>query len=213
MESALEKHLEAWNRTYSSKRNEEIRIDSWLDEYGPVLAAAGTSPILDLGCGSGNDTKYLLDRGHSVIACDYSEEAIANIKAKMPKAEASVFDMRDGMPYRDAEFQVIVSDLSIHYFTWAITVEIVKEMHRILGEGGFLLLRVNSTKDLNYGAGKGALIEDNYYCDGGIYKRFFDAGQLDDLFRDGWEIRRKREMTLHRYELAKQLWELLVRKA
>jgi SAM-dependent methyltransferase len=209
----LDKHLEAWNKTYSSLRNEEIRTDDWLDRYAKALASAGARPILDLGCGSGNDTKYLIDRGYSVVACDYSEEAIENIKTKLPKARALAFDMREGLPFSDGEFQAVISDLSIHYFPWDTTAMIVRELHRVLGEGGQLLLRVNSTKDFNHGAGRGEPIEENFYLIDGIYKRFFDGRQLDELFGAGWKILVKKKARMERYEKTKELWELLVERA
>lgn len=208
----MDKHQEIWNKNYASMKSEAIAMDDWLDGYALILASAEKSPILDLGCGSGNDTKYLIDRGYSVIACDYSEEAIEGIKLKLPKAKTSVFDMREGLPFGDAEFRVVISDLSIHYFPWAVTVGIAGELQRILGARGYLLLRVNSTKDINHGAGKGEMIEENYYLNEGIQKRFFDERQLDELFGAGWKILDKKEMRMNRYEKTKELWELLVEK-
>ena len=36
--------------------------------------------VLDLGCGSGNDTLYLINKGKKVISCDQSSNAINNIR-------------------------------------------------------------------------------------------------------------------------------------
>mgnify|MGYP005790025775 FL=1 len=39
----------------------------------------------------------------------------------------------------------------------------MKEIKRILKPNGNLLARVNSISDLNYGAGQGQRLEENYY--------------------------------------------------
>jgi hypothetical protein len=49
----------------------------------------------------------------------------------------------------------MIADLSLHYFSWDETKKIVNEIKRVLKEDGFLLVRVNSVNDTNYGAGKG----------------------------------------------------------
>ena len=40
-------------------------------------------------------------------------------------------------------------------FSWNETKDIIKELYRILALNGCILLRVNSTKDRNFGAGQG----------------------------------------------------------
>jgi SAM-dependent methyltransferase len=51
----------------------------------PVLERKGT--VLELGCGSGLLTKYLVDAGHQVIATDASEPMLALARETAPGAE------------------------------------------------------------------------------------------------------------------------------
>ena len=113
----------------------------------------GKTPIIDLGCGSGNDTLYLIERGKKVIPCDYSKNAIENIKNNFPEIErAECFDMTKGLPFEDNLTDIIISDLSLHYFTEQKTFEILDEIKRVLKPNGLLFFRVNSINDVNYGA-------------------------------------------------------------
>lgn len=68
-----------WNETHKKFSTGKTTYDNWLDDYQEVLDKCET-PVLDLGCGTGNDTLYFTERGFKVIACDYSEFALDKIK-------------------------------------------------------------------------------------------------------------------------------------
>lgn len=55
-----------WNETHQKYSQGKIVYDNWLDNYKSVLDKCKT-PVLDLGCGTGNDTLYLTERGFRVI--------------------------------------------------------------------------------------------------------------------------------------------------
>lgn len=81
--------------------------------------------------------------------------------------------MLDGMPFSDDSFELIIADLSLYYFKELDTIKILKEIRRILASGGHLIFRVNSVNDVNYGAGKGKIIEHHLYeTSDGRLKRF-----------------------------------------
>ena len=151
---------EKWNKKYSGEFNEKrATYDGWLDDFFHYILECET-PILDLGCGNGNNARYLAKKGKEVIACDYSESALETIKENMPEiSDRMCFDMRDGLPFDDNFTSIIIADLSLHYFTEEDTVRILNEIHRVLKPNGMLLFRVNSTNDINYGALEGEEIE------------------------------------------------------
>ena len=138
--------------------------------------------------GSGNDTLYLIERGKKVIPCDYSKNAIENIKNNFPEIErAECFDMTKGLPFEDNLTDIIISDLSLHYFTEQKTFEILDEIKRVLKPNGLLFFRVNSINDVNYGAREGKEIESHLYeTADGRYKRFFDEKDIATFFAN-WE--------------------------
>lgn len=184
---AIEKAKERWNIEYKNYEREQIKRSDWLEIFQRAIENCKT-PIIDLGCGKGADTLYLVEKGKTVIPCDYSGSAIERIQNNFPEIErAECFDMTKGLPF-DTDFtDLIVCGLSLHYFTEKTTFEILEEIKRVLKPGGILLFRVNSIHDVNYGAGEGREIEPHLYeTSDGRYKRFFDKGDIDKFF-SGWE--------------------------
>lgn len=119
--------------------------------------------------------------------------------------------MRAGLPFENKSFSVVIADLCLHYFRWEDTVKIVGEISSVLKDDGFLLCRVNSTKDVHYGAGQGDLIENNYYAVHGKTKRFFDSKQIESIFNT-WKTQYICECQMLRYEHPKILWEIALQK-
>ena len=76
-----------WNRIYSEQVKVETAYDDWLDAYAEVLEEARGTRIIDLGCGSGNNVKYLREKGFQVVACDYSSAAIELIRKRFPETQ------------------------------------------------------------------------------------------------------------------------------
>ena len=199
-----------WKEVYAGCGEDRPEIDGWLDRFSDVLEASGDTPIIDLGCGFGNDTLYLCERGYAVISCDYAQEALDRLTHFIPCPEARCFDMREGLPFPDDSTRVVIADLSLHYFSEADTHRIIADIGRILMNGGYLIARVNSVRDIGYGAGQGRVIEPNYYDIEGNWKRFFDREQIDRFFA-GWDIVRAEECVMGRYAKPKQVWEIAVR--
>lgn len=200
-----------WNKIHKSNKSEKPQYDLWLDKYESILIKSKNIPIIDLGCGSGNDTLYLKERGYDVISCDFSEEALTRLSGFIDNPSVSHFDLKEGLPFEDNSIKVIISDLSLHYFYWHETQNILKDIERVLMDNGILLCRVNSTKDLNYGAGEGIKLEENFYNINGKLKRFFDREQLNQLFSE-WVIININECEIFRYENKKIAWEFAAKK-
>ncbi len=208
------KSVEYWDTIYRDRNCEHASIvtDDWLERFDDIIMAT-QKPILDLGCGGGNDTLYLTLKGRKVIACDQSEPAINSIKKNFPEVyETRCFNMLDGLPFDDRTFDVIIADLCLHYFTGADTKTILDEILRTLTTGGHLLFRVNSINDTNYGAGQGKEIEHHLFeTGGGTLKRFFDEDDIR-LFFNRFEIEYLEEETMSRYGPEKRLFSVCAKK-
>jgi ubiquinone/menaquinone biosynthesis C-methylase UbiE len=169
--------------------------------------------IIDLGAGSGNDIKYLLEKGKRVIACDYSKNAIKNINTNFPEIEkAQCFDMTKGLPFIDNFTDMVIADLSLHYFDEKTTFAILSEIKRVLKPNGLLISRVYSLKDANYKTENKTEIEKHYYkTPDGRFRRFFDKADLY-YFLQEFKMLYLEEKTLRRNNKAKEVWECLVKK-
>lgn len=208
----IENSKKFWNQVHSNNKRDSIKIDDWLDKFLNIIESCKT-PIIDLGCGSGNDTLYLLNKGKEVIPCDLSKNSIDSIKKDFPEIkDAKCFNMLDGLPFEDSSCELIIADLCLHYFTEADTKKVLKDIQRVLTKNGHLIFRVNSVNDVNHGAGQGLEVEHHLYLTSdNILKRFFDKSDLLYFLSD-FEIEYLNEETMTRYKLDKKLYRGCVKK-
>lgn len=187
--------------------------DPWLRRWLTLIRErAGSLPVLELGCGRGEDTATLVDAGHPVIAIDISQHSIAEAKARVPAAEYHCQDVRCAFPSSANELGVVVASLSLHYFAWPETRAVVDRIRDTLRSGGVLLCRLNSTNDINFGASGHIRIAENYYSVHGESKRFFDRQSIESLFATGWNILSVEELITHKYVHPKFLWEVILER-
>lgn len=203
--------MQYWNNMYRSIEKINPTDSIWLNQYIGLFSETKEKPIIDLGCGSGSDSIYLLNNGYSVISCDFSKEILDKLVDFDSRINPRHFDIQNGLPFKDSRTYIVLASLSLHYFTWEKTEKIVSEIKRVLEPGGYVICRLNSVNDINYGAGKGIKIEENFYEIEGYYKRFFDKPTIEKLF-SCWEITVLKESNISRYEKAKKAWEVVVKK-
>ena len=158
---------------------------------------------------------YLIKNGKKVISLDYSEIAIQKIKENIPETTTVLHDISKPLPFEKNSAEIVISDLSLHYFSKEVTNQVIAEISRVLMPNGHLLLRVNSTNDNNYGACSGEKIEDNFYLvedkeKKKMPKRFFDEADIREFFKD-WEIEYINEEKMDRYGNGKILWKVCLK--
>lgn len=187
-------------------------VDPWLERWLSLLAerAAG-APILELGCGSGQDTAVLAAAGHRVVGLDLSPERIAKARERVPAAEFYCQDLR--APFPLAEAGAVLASLSLHYFPWDETMALAARIRAVLRPRAPLLCRLNSTNDRHYGATGHPEIAPHFYDVDGERKRFFDRADVERLFGAGWRFLALEETEVRRYELPKCCWEAVLEAA
>ena len=203
----MDKQIQYWNEIFLNCGDNKPVYDDWLIKHNAILERSKDIPIIDLGCGAGGDTLYLFERGYKVISCDFCNVSLKRIQRFVPESTVKLFNMLDGLPFEDESAVVLFADLSIHYFSKKDTFYILGEIRRILKQNGYFICRVNSTNDINYGAGKGEKLEENYYNRNGKLKRFFDREAIN-LFFDGWALEYVNECDMNRYGDTKIVWEI-----
>jgi len=168
-----------WESHWREVGETDPRDASWLSPWARELGAVG-GWILDLGCGAGIETRALTELGASVIALDYTRSALARVCTRAPDARSLVADLARGIPLRGQSVYAVVATLSLHYFDEVTTDLIITDIARCLVRGGLLIARVNSTRDVHYGAASEVELEPHLYQVGGHPKRFYDR---DDILR------------------------------
>lgn len=184
--------------------------DNWFNKYIHLLNKS--DKIIELGCGRAYTSLYLLNNGFSdVTACDFSTEVINILNTEHKELNTSVFDIREKLPFKDDEINVIIADLCLHYFDSKKTKEILNEIYRVLKSGGYLIGRVNSANDKYHIPLSAKVLEKNFYYDGEIYKKFFEEKEFKELF-ENFKILSLEEKHMDRYEKPKTLWEFCIKK-
>ena len=183
--------------------------DDWLNKYTKLFRK--DFKFVELGCGRAYCSNYLISEGFSdVIATDFSSEVLKMVQEENKDLQTMLFDMTGGLPFGDNSVDVVIADLCLHYFDNEMTKYIIKEISRVLKKDGYLLVRVNSTKEVQK---KNNLekIEHNFYFEGNIYKRYFDEEDCYYYFKD-FKVYYLQESAIDRYDNPKVLWELCLRK-
>lgn len=188
-------------------------VDPWLKRWLPLVSnRASEGIVLELGCGSGADTATLHESKLNVVAVERDKDAALLAQAAVPGAKVFTRDLRDPFPVEGQPVITVVASLSLHYFTWPETEQVVQRIHEVLVPGGLLLCRLNSTNDHHFGASGHKLLEKNYFLVEGQPKRFFDKGAIDSLFALGWRTLSLNERTTGKYGRPKALWEVILAK-
>lgn len=202
----MDKTKSNWDNIYNSLGEKAPILDDWLEKYLPFINKGKDIPIIDLGCGFGNDTLYLSQRGFSVVSCDYSKMALARLKHFIEKPNCCCLDMRDKLPFKSDSAKIIICDLSIHYFNEKTTKALIEEISRVLTLGGMLICRVNSIDELRTEREEIVELERNYYMVGDKKKRYFDRKDVQHLFSN-FEISDILDYEMKRYKNPKKVLE------
>ena len=129
--------LETWNRTHRKHFHGTINYDDWLTKepfYNIIKNENGK--FLDLGCGQGNNTLFLTQLGKDVLSVDLSTVALNIVKENIPNSKIMQLDMSKSLPFKDNEFDIVVSDLSLQYFDKITTFKIIDELSRVIKNKG-----------------------------------------------------------------------------
>ena len=104
--------------------------------------------------------------------------------------------MSEGIPFDKSSIDIIIADLSLHYFDEETTYTIIKDVHSVLNTNGLLFCILNSTNEIV----KVLQTQDKYlFKNEGIYRRFFDQREIERFFtREKWEY-----MYMEEYELSR----------
>jgi SAM-dependent methyltransferase len=187
--------------------------DPWLRRWLPLLIErAASDPVLEIGCGHGDDTVVLASAGLRVLAFDLSRVAAVTTNTRVPSAVVECRDVRQPFPETARRLGAVVASLSLHYFAWAETQTVVERIRAALRPGGILLCRLNSTQDHHFGASGYPELEPNLFLVNGAPKRFFDESSVATLFARGWRQLSLEHFVTRKYVKPKALWEVVLER-
>lgn len=183
-----------WNQKHARGEHLQYGLDEPRDFAAPVLAdlRSGTR-LLELGCGVGNDARFFARNGIEVLSTDFSEVVVQqNIEYGVQgNLQFEVLDMTGVFPYSDSCFDAVYAHLAIHYFDDEVTANIIKEVARVLKQGGKFYFICKSTKDPKYGQGE-QIGPNSFECMGHI-RHFFSINHTKELLKDIFDVERLSE--------------------
>lgn len=95
--------------------------------------------VLELGCGAGRVTGYLIESAEEVHAIDLAPAMIAEARTRYPEGHFIEGDIRDLAPFADGSFDAVIGSCAIlDIFGDAERHAMLEEIHRVLGSGGLL---------------------------------------------------------------------------
>ncbi|MGD8520344.1 MAG: class I SAM-dependent methyltransferase [Desulfobacterales bacterium] len=142
----MDNHEAIWDSRYEKVLRGErtLEDDPWLKGWLRLVPRRESRHALDVGCGFGQNTRLLLDQGFEVSAIDISERALELCRREAPQARVERADIRESLPFSSGCFELIVANLSLHYFPWDMTEAIVIDVANRLVPGGLFAGRFNS---------------------------------------------------------------------
>ena len=127
-----------WSQSYDTDQNLTRDLDQQVTR--DTLASLQFESILEIGCGTGKNTAFLVEIGIQVHALDFSEGMIAKAaeKVKAGNVKFSVADLTQRWPCEDESYDLIVCNLVLEHIEDLSF--IFSEAFRVLVEGGTFLI-------------------------------------------------------------------------
>lgn len=136
--SDVARAYDRWSLSYDDDANATRDLD------GVVLRALGLpvdgAAVVELGCGTGKNTRWLAERAARVHAFDFSAGMLARARAAVgaPQVQFTVQDIRERWPAGDASVDVVVGNLVLEHIDDLAPV--YANAARVLRGGGTLYL-------------------------------------------------------------------------
>ena len=137
--NSKEKTKEHFNETAGDYNNSSDGkfVEGMYDVLVEEIEKSESGKILDVGCGNGNLFTLLPKNKYELYGVDFSQNMIIEAKSKCRNATFSVADA-EMLPFDDDSFDIVVCNASFHHYIHPDRV--LEEMHRVLKDGGKLLI-------------------------------------------------------------------------
>ncbi len=155
----------------------DVSLHDWGDEelrrFADLVKKNGGKEVLELGCGSGVQSKQLLGLGLEVVGIDISPNMVLEARKRAPKANFMVGDIAN-ITFRDSSFNGIYARASLLHIPKDLIPKVFESINKMLKDGGIFYLAVKE------GKGEGE-VEDSRH--GINIKRFFSFFVKEEIER------------------------------
>lgn len=135
--------FDTWNKIAKIYEDKFMDLDLYNDTYDVFLdlIPKTNSSVLEIGCGPGNITKYLLTKNPDlkIKGIDISENMIELAGKNNPSAEFEIMDTRKIHSIND-KFDAIICGFCIPYLSQSDCLKLITDCKNLLNDSGILYL-------------------------------------------------------------------------
>jgi ubiquinone/menaquinone biosynthesis C-methylase UbiE len=135
VEYEVEEGYDEWAPLYDGGPNAATELDS--EVVRQLLVGLPVGRAIDVACGTGRQSRLLVELGHSVEGVDLNETMLTIARDRVEDAhfQQGTFD---ALPFGDASFDLAVSSLALTHVTELRPA--LEEMARVVKPGGYAVL-------------------------------------------------------------------------
>ena len=135
--------FETWNKVASLYQDKFMNLDLYNETYDFICNTIikEKAKILDIGCGPGNITKYILSRRpeFDVFGIDIAPNMIELAKINNPTASFAVMDCRE-IDRITTKYDAIVCGFCLPYLSQADSQKLITDSYHLLNESGLIYI-------------------------------------------------------------------------
>ena len=111
----IEKAYNIWSSNYDTNKNKTRDLDKKVTQE--TLSKYSFKNVLELGCGTGKNTRWLLSVGTEVIGLDFSQEMLTIAKESITdkRAQFKKADLNDDWEVADQYADLVTSSLTLEH--------------------------------------------------------------------------------------------------
>jgi ubiquinone/menaquinone biosynthesis C-methylase UbiE len=128
----------SWASQYDTVENKTRDLEA--SALNNILSIISFSTVLEIGCGTGKNTEWLLQKAEHITAVDLSEEMLSKAKEKIhsPDVEFLLADINNEWDFTEKTFDLISFSLVLEHIENLD--HIFKEVFKKLNEGGYVYI-------------------------------------------------------------------------
>jgi len=156
-----------YNEKFSSYEPYEKQINKFISYFKE------TSKILDIGCGSGLNSKRISKAGHKIVGFDFSDSMIELAKTNCPTGTFHISTVQD---FSSLEmFDGVCLSFIIVHLSDKETKDLIEKATHLLNPGGYLYISFMTGKQPGY--------DTTSFSDSEIYFNYYKPGDIIGIFK------------------------------
>lgn len=111
----IQKAYNIWSKQYDTNENKTRDLEA--KAIRKTLANVQFSSCLEIGCGTGKNTEWLISKAKHVIAVDFSEEMLLKAKEKIDSDKVNFVqaDINESWNFTNEKFELIIFSLVLEH--------------------------------------------------------------------------------------------------